>query len=60
MHVLGAGDRDHVHEDVGTFKASVDPGLDVAPFEVDLRAHRLEATDVHVDRTAADGATTGQ
>ncbi|MNO64464.1 hypothetical protein D3C76_551920 [compost metagenome] len=35
-------------------------GLDVAALDGDLRAHRLEAADVQVDRTRTDGATARQ
>ncbi len=58
--VLGAGDGDHVHQDVGTLQATVDTGLDVAILDGDLGAHQLQAMDVQVDRTGTDGATARQ
>ncbi|MNS07751.1 hypothetical protein D3C72_392020 [compost metagenome] len=58
--VLGAGDGDHVHQDVGTLEATVDTGLDVAIFDGDLGAHQLEAVNVQVDRAGTDGAAAGQ
>ena len=41
-------------------QAAVDPRLDVALFDDDLRPHQLEAMDVQVDRSSADGATAWQ
>src|SRR3546814_3090305 len=35
-------------------------GLDVATFDVNVRAHGFETTDVQIDRPRANGATAGQ
>src|SRR5690606_14742258 len=57
--VLGTGHADHVEEEVRTAQATLRrPSLDVTAFDIDDRAHGLEATDVQVDRARADGATT--
>ena len=42
------------------FKPPLRARDDIALFEIDLRAHRLEALDVQIDRPRADGATAGQ
>ena len=57
--VFGAGDGDLVEDDFRAVEA-VGAGFDVAVFLRDLCAEALEAFDVQVDGTAADGAAAGK
>lgn len=59
--VLGAGHADGIEEEVtATQAAGRRLGLDVAAFDLDLRAHGLETADMQVDRTRTDRATARQ
>ncbi|MNJ20951.1 hypothetical protein D3C77_152930 [compost metagenome] len=59
--VLGTGHTDGIEEEVCATQAAFRGlGLDVAAFDLDLRAHGFKAADVQVDRTRTNGATAGQ
>ena len=56
--VLGRPDAGEPERDVGPVQP-VGGGLDLAVAELELRAHRLEAGDVHVDRAGAEVVAAG-
>jgi hypothetical protein len=60
--VLRAGDADQVEEYPRAFEPTApittrNLGMDVAMFDMDLRAHRLQALDVQIHRARTDGTT---
>ena len=57
--ILGAGDGHGVEHQARALEP-LGAGADVAAFDVDVRAHRLQAGDVDVHRPRADGAAAGQ
>ncbi len=57
--VLGAGHADDIEEDARALEA-LGFGVDVAVFDGDLGAHRLQTLDVQIDRARADGTAAGQ
>ena len=63
QEVFRAGDRHHVGGDVGALQARLafgQAGQHVAVLDDDMRAHRLQALDVLIDRPRADGAAARQ
>ncbi len=57
--VLGARNRHGIEHDMGAAQA-FRPRADIAVFDDDLRAHRLQPVNVQVDRPGADGAAAGK
>ena len=58
--IFGAGDGDAVKVDPRAAQPVAGVGLDVAVRLIDACAENLEAGDVQIDRTRADGAASGQ
>ena len=58
--IFGGADRSARHGEGRAFEALAGTGDDIAVFEIDAGAHRLETLDVKIDRAGADGAAAGQ
>ena len=50
QQIFGPGDGDHVGHDARALQ-TLRLGVDIAGFDRDIRAHRLQALDVLIDRT---------
>ena len=59
QQVLGRADAREVEDDVGAVQA-VGERLEVPVGELERRAHRLQAGDMHVDRAGTEVVTAGQ
>lgn len=60
-HDVGsAGDGDFVKDDMRAFESLACFGIDIAPFDGDLRPHHLQCFEVQIDGALPDGATAGQ
>ena len=57
---FGGADRDEGKLDTRALQPARRAGDDIAVFEFDLRAHRLQRLQMQIDRPRADGAAAGQ